>query len=365
MEINQCPMCGSTVAPRARTCEYCDTVLINVGLSVGAGSNKVADESFQKWRTILQNDPNNADANYALGLLYLNRKLHEEAVTHLRKAAKLAPENVMAHFNLSLALFNDGDINLESAEFGEMANEINRCIKIEPNFSEAKAFLHLFEALKITDHSVKFKHYQAAIEMCPDIPIFYHELVFCVAAMGKEFPVGEKALNTLISLSPEFKHTPALACYFYNQWMLQFNKATATQPKEAVQSIDVGRRAKKIIDSLDKLLIENESKEQMADFYYNYGMCLLFFGRQSDAIKELKEAVSLMPDNTQYVNMLKMAKRPLMFFIGSSVFVVIGIFMLLSPSSTGSDVIKALLCIVFFGFCSIKYGKIALANKKV
>lgn len=355
MQVNQCPMCGASVAPRARTCEYCDAVLINIGATPNK-TQKISDDSFTRWRNTIKEDPDNPEAQYSMGLLYLNRGLHKEAANHLRIAAKLAAENPLVHYNLAIALFNDSEIIVNGPDYNEMMASIHQCLKIDPGFSEAKAFLHLFEALNSDNYALNMTHYENAIKLCPDVPLFYNNHTIA-CAMNDKFEDGEKSLKKVLQLAPGYKYTPRAASLLYSRWMSSlagFKNLKVTQ-EDSLARLEIGRRAVKTFDSFDGLNLDAATKEEIALVYSLCSFWLGKIGHYKEENEYVSIAVKLAPDNEGYRNHYKGLNNTKLYLVGMLLFVIVGVFMLFDPSLK----VKAggILSIIFFGSGSYLFAK--------
>ena len=139
-----CPNCGAPYEPKTRICRFCNSVLIVTSLAETFERSFAAHQvagSLEKWRQRLKDDPDSAEAHFALGLSYLNSKLRDAALVHLRKAVILAPEVADTHHNLALTLLNDGNIDVTSPEYAEAVKEIDYSVQLAPDvrlFSHAR-----------------------------------------------------------------------------------------------------------------------------------------------------------------------------------------------------------------------------------
>jgi len=144
-----CPNCGAAYDPKSRDCRFCGSVLMVTSVAETFARRIDAQQvanALTKWRHRQKEEPDNAEAHFALGLSYLNSHLRDAALVHLRKAALLAPEVADTHYNFAVALFNDGDILFNSPESAEAMKEIDYCTRLAPDFVEAIAFRHFFLA---------------------------------------------------------------------------------------------------------------------------------------------------------------------------------------------------------------------------
>jgi tetratricopeptide (TPR) repeat protein len=179
-----CPNCGAPYEPEARSCRFCNSVLIVTSLVETFERSLAAPQvaaSLVKWRQCLKEHPESAEAHFALGLSYLNSKLRDAALVHLRKAVLLAPEVADTHHNLAVTLLNDGNIGVTSPEYSEAVKEIDYSVQLAPDFGESVAFKHIFIARKLdaVDQAQALTEYSKAVEACPDIATLQYNLGMC------------------------------------------------------------------------------------------------------------------------------------------------------------------------------------------
>jgi tetratricopeptide (TPR) repeat protein len=172
--INSCPMCGANIKKEAKECDYCGSALIFTSMDVATlkVSNAIIEENTAKWKDILIESPEDARGNFNLGVIYLNKGLRDAAVDCFRKAVKAEADFTLAHYNLAIALFNDG----HNEDGSEIRKEIKLTVLLDPNFSEAKAFQYFLEAgdFKTIDSQKALELYNKAIETNNTIPTFYN-----------------------------------------------------------------------------------------------------------------------------------------------------------------------------------------------
>jgi len=82
-------------------------------------------EALMKEATDLQ--PNNADAQYNIGVMNLQRGNNAEARKYFQKALKIAPDNANAAMNCATTYANEGDALVDQMNaLGNTANDIKR-----------------------------------------------------------------------------------------------------------------------------------------------------------------------------------------------------------------------------------------------
>jgi tetratricopeptide (TPR) repeat protein len=105
--------------------------LMNLGVAANAAGDKAgAIDAFERVLRFRAYDP---DANYFLGLLYLERNQLDAAITHISRSIEARPtsEAITAYNDLGVAYARKGD--LEKA-----AESYQRALAIDPNYRAAQ-----------------------------------------------------------------------------------------------------------------------------------------------------------------------------------------------------------------------------------
>lgn len=277
-----CPNCGAPYEPKTRNCRFCGSVLIVTSLAETFERSLEAhqvSQSLAKWRQRLKEDPESAEAHFALGLSYLNSKLRDAALEHLRKAALLAPEVADTHYNLAVTLFNDGNILLDSPEYAEAMKEIDYSARLAPDFAEGVAFKHMFLARKLddVDKAQAFTEYSRAVKVCPNIAPLQNSLGLCYLD-SQDDAGAETHFQRAIDLDPSF--AVAYACLCLTMYR-QGNFARGTE---------LGLKA---VSLMGPATIEADQ----AQAYNTLALCLWKSKRKSEALEHIKKAIAFDPAN--------------------------------------------------------------------
>jgi tetratricopeptide (TPR) repeat protein len=306
----QCPMCGGNINLHERECGYCGSTLIITSIESTfsrKSDTKLLSTSANKWKSVLRTDPDNPDANYALGLIYLNQKLRDAALQYLQKAALLMPDSAIVQYNLALTLFNDGSIKLDSADYSNVLKAIDYAIQAEPNFKEAQAFKYFFAARRLSniDYSESLKEYKAAIDMCPDIATFHNNLGFAYY-QTRNYALAETSYLKAIEIDPSNSlpySNLCLLCYATGKYQ---------------EGINYGRKAVELLHPSLLPLYQVWA-------YNNLSMCLWKNNQTSEAIEMVKRAISIDPQNSMPQQNLRLfnsqinlnkARKPVLVVIG-------------------------------------------------
>ena len=199
MRMN-CSGCGAP--PSGRRCEYCGAVLLLTGDTLdGSAAGAKVTSSLERWRKEIKETPENGQAHYALGLCLLNMGLRDDALVALRKAVELVPESPEARYNLALACFNEGKEVL-ALELLEAERSIDAALKLDPEFSEAKAFRFFFRSRAMADRPLEVAELKKAIASSGDIAAFHSNLGLALLALGKT-DEALASVDRALELEPE------------------------------------------------------------------------------------------------------------------------------------------------------------------
>lgn len=291
IQVLKCPMCGGSIKQSERECSYCGSTLIITSIEKTVchqSDTQLLSTSANKWQAILRTDPNNPEANYALGLNYLNQKIRDIALQYLQKASLLMPDSALVHYNLALTLFNDGNVELDSLDYKNVIKEIDYATRLNPNFKEAQAFKHFFTARKLddVDYAESIKEYKAAIDICPDIATFHSNLGFAYYNK-KNYALAEKNYLKAIEIDPEFS-------MIYNNLCLLYCTTERWQ-----EGVIYGRKA---VELLRPTILDNFQ----VFAYGNYSMCLWKTNQTDEAIRMIKKAIAINPQEPTLQQYLKM-----------------------------------------------------------
>lgn len=285
-----CPACGAPIKLKDRDCNHCGSAVIIISSETTRDrvvKSEVLDTTLSKWREILQTNPDDAEANYCLGMIYFNKKMKDAALLHLRKVVLIAPEFALAHYNLALVLFNDGNAVRGSAEEKELQKELEYATNADSQLMEAHGFYHFFLGNKLenVDLNQASREFKFATEKCPDISTFHNNLGQAYLKMG-QYGLALKPLTDAIKINQDdIAALNGLAYLWYNK---------------AKHEVALGY-SEKAIAGIKFSTIDSTK----ANIYNQYGLCLWKMKRKKEAIDNVKKAIALSPGNTIFINNLR------------------------------------------------------------
>ena len=155
---SQCPHCGRY------TLELQTQIMEDVGrrarsmleVTVGLALFKEGDfaGAIEKLKAAIEIDPENNEAHYNLGEVYLQQENFAEGIAATRRAIELNDKDVMAHVNLATGLINQGKQE-------EALREFDRAIELDPNNALARfnrGLTHL-QAMRIDEAREDWQKY--------------------------------------------------------------------------------------------------------------------------------------------------------------------------------------------------------------
>jgi len=231
---------------------------------------------LSRWRERLDKNPADAAAEFALGVCYLNANLKDRAVAHLRRAASLAPEMADVHYNLAVALYDDGYTLINSPDYQQAVAEIDLALRVASDFAEARALSHFIRGRKFqdVDTHAAISEYEMGVQACSDIAILHNNLGICLLKVGRL----EDAVTTL-------RHSVGLGENAQRCSNLCLGLFKTGRYSEGIQ---YGLRAV-------ALLRPGTRPNSQADCYNSLALCLWKDGQKEQAIINAKKAVSLSP----------------------------------------------------------------------
>lgn len=225
-------------------------------------------ESVDYYTTVLDVQPDLAEAHGNLGSVLLKQRRLEEAIAHHRQSVVLMPESAQAHYNLAVALSCD--------------NKIEDAIE----------------------------HYQKALSLMPDYVVAHHNLgiAFC---QQKKFEAGIYHYKRVIELEPN--HASAyfsLGEALYQQKKLEdaiahYRQAIAIQPEDYVAHNSLGvalKQQAQFEQAIDHFQQAIALEPHYVEAYVNLAATMRELYRNDEAIAYCQAALRLAPTNATVHN---------------------------------------------------------------
>src|SRR5208337_2205482 len=149
-------------------------------------------------------------------MAYVHMGENEKADESLKKALKVAPDNAVANFNLGL-------LKAEENDPGGAEMHLKAALKADPQMAQAAYNLCVVLSRDRPDEAVSFC--RQAAELRRDVPKYAYTLAFFQQQMG-DSPGAAKVLDDLIGRSPAYADAYLLLGGIYEQ---QGNKSKAEE----------------------------------------------------------------------------------------------------------------------------------------
>lgn len=187
------------------------------------------DAAAESFKQVIASKPDDAEAHYNLGTLYLRKNDLQQARVYLGQTVKLRadypeawnnlgmiagqenrPDEAIQNFNRSLqlrpdyvtALLNLGNIYRRQGNIQESSRLLNRAVELEPENAEANYSLGMFHARQ-NDLARAVELLQKSIALRPDYPDAINNLGVLYVRQGKNAE-AEEQFSTCIRLAPNF-----------------------------------------------------------------------------------------------------------------------------------------------------------------
>jgi len=237
------------------------TALLNLGKVLAwAGKD---DEAKALALRAARINPDDALAHFQIGASALNTGDFEEAITHLQRALEIDPDRADGHFMLASALDKAG-------RGDEALSHYRRAIQIKPDYAKAQAALGTALARRgQTEEGIR--HLREALRLNPDAVSAQYNLATALQSRGKT----ELAVH----------HFTRAAALDPRHFGARFNLALAL------------RAMGKLDDALRQLQAALRLRPGDAGVRYQLGVTLEAVGRGEEALEQLRAALSARPDD--------------------------------------------------------------------
>ncbi len=251
-----------------------------LGLLIAGHFNNEEKQAAECFKTAIENDAENADAEYVLATI-LNEHLDEpeNSIKHFKRALALHPNHPFANYDLALVYYHFGD-KKRAAEFYSIATAVNSELKSEQNDA---AFIEIGENLESIIESAEIPQNEIS-DTPPQKPDFEDDPIEGPKSMDDIEEFNEEA--EVQSLSTETKTV------LITGGTSGIGKATAAVfAKNGYQVIITGRRKER----LQEISSEFSTK-------YNTPFRAVNFDVRDQ--KSVKDALDSLPEGWQNIDIL-------------------------------------------------------------
>ncbi len=301
--------------------------LIQQAFSYIQNGNFDASEGLLK--NVIQQKPNDFNANNLLGVIYIEKGMPDECISHLKKALKIEPNNASTNYNMANALmlkeqhsqalpfhtkatqFNPNDY-WANTNYGISLFKLNQLEKAKSLFQKAidlnpeipGGWLNLANCLKALGQSSEaLSHYERALTLDPQ----YIEAWFNAGVVLFELKRHEDALaayNQAITLNPEYHEAWSNAgtnlekLKRYDAALNCFDKALSLSPEalgDLVNKANILRSLKRYEEALEYCNLALEKAPESPEYLSNKGLLLFDLKHYDETILVYQKALQLNP----------------------------------------------------------------------
>ncbi len=182
----RCPNCSAPMHAGDATCEYCGAALYvgqpaEVALPQIAEAQKIA----AKMRERIAANPYDGDAYYQLGLACFTLQLFDQAENAFRQAQRYTPGGALPHYFTALSILHGAErdlLSLGQFRLREIKSELTRAAVLDPNLTEAQAYLLLVKGLMARDdgdYQGAIPPLREAVRLLPGLGLGWKALAAC------------------------------------------------------------------------------------------------------------------------------------------------------------------------------------------
>ena len=254
------------------------------------------DASEQLLKNVIQLKPHDFNANNLLGVIYIEKGMPDECISHLKKALKIEPNNASTNYNMANA-FMLKEQHSQALPFHTKATQLN------PNDYWANTNYGI--SLSKLNQLGKAKGLlQKAVDLNPEIPSGWLNLANCLQGLG-QYLEALSYLERALALDPQYieawssaganleiqgRYQEALACY---------DKAVNLSPHTPELIVSKGNMLRQLQRFEESLACYNKALELLPDLIYclvNKGNILVDLKRFDEAILFYQRAFKLKPN---------------------------------------------------------------------
>jgi tetratricopeptide (TPR) repeat protein len=204
----RCPNCGAPMHAGDITCDYCGAALYagqpsEVALPAFANAQEVAGAMRER----LHGNPYDGDAYYQLGLACFTMQLYEQAENAFLQAQRYLPGAALPHYFAGLAILHGAEndiLAIGAFRLHRIQSELATAAQIDPNLTEALAYLQLVKGLMARDegdYSGAIPVLRDAVERLPTLGLGWKVLAACYFQIG-DFREAIRAGSRAVQLRP-------------------------------------------------------------------------------------------------------------------------------------------------------------------
>jgi superkiller protein 3 len=279
------------------------------------GNSKAA---IADYTAFIQQMPNNFDAHYNVGLLYLKTRDYNNAMRVFETAKGLAggERKARAHVGLGTAYRELGKKDLAKTAF-------DAAIRLRPDYIEPRLELAAMEDNTPEGRKRALARYEEVFKLKPDYPPAYFSLARRHIAAG-DSAAAEAAYRNAIKFNPEYRKAHynlgllLLSKKRYSDAWSEFEWVAKRDPRHGETHFNLARTAYGLKDNATALAEYRKAVELRGDdypeAYLNQGLVLVALKQYKEAEESYRKAIKLneaYPEAWYNLGMLQMRQKQL------------------------------------------------------
>lgn len=172
---------------------------------------KQYDLAIQAYRRVVEQDPDNVEAHFNLGLAYQAQHLDQKAIEEFRRVIKLRPDYLGAYRNLGPLLFKQEN----KGAYRDAAGVYKNLLKLVP--ADIKAHYNLgIIYTEIGEYAQAKREFEEIINLNPRYLVAYAAIAKIYRKQGK-LDEAIKVLKDALAINPDFKEAKDFLQSIYKQ----------------------------------------------------------------------------------------------------------------------------------------------------
>jgi len=263
---------------------------------LGGSLQKQGKDSLHAFQMTAKLLPDDAGAQFNLGVVQKSFGLLDAAIASYRKAVEIQPDFAEAYNNLGTALKDFGQLDGAVTSYSQ-------ALKVKPNYAEA--YNNLGAALKeLRQFDGAVNNYRLALKIKPDYAEAHYNLGNVLKELGQYDGAAEsyrRALEFKTDFTDVYSNLGSVLKVIgqYEGALWNYRRALELEPGSAEAHNNLGTILKdtgKLVEALSSYRRAVEIKPDYAEAHYNLGNVLKELEQFDGAAKSYRQALNFKPD---------------------------------------------------------------------
>ncbi len=261
---------------------------------------------LEKYKEAVRANPQDGMGHYNLGEVYMELLRFSESLSPMKEAIRINPKHRSAYYQLGNALVELGRDDEALEPLQEALRLDSKSMATRKRLAEAHTNLSVLYG-KRKQQKESMRHFHEAIEILPDYAPAHLSLGICYTEMGK-YQDALKKIKEALRLD---KHLAVDAHFNFGivysklgdrkEAIKHYQEAIKVSPKSALPNLNLGMlyaKSGKLEEAAQALSTATRLSPKMArEGFFKLGDVLLKLKRYQQAVKPLREAVKITPNN--------------------------------------------------------------------